>query len=199
MFLRRCIVRGIIVALTITTIFMYGCSGGDLIPSSPDSAQPVHAQAASNHLLWGLWQGSIDPELQAIEFTQLRTSQLHLNALPFLEPPALVNLTLETLQFNGNIIEADIGLRHPFLGLTEFTGFDVCGIFITNGSIGGFDDPDLLMPGDGDTRLLNPDGYSRWWNPSEFPVNNGTIFGYTDGLLGTPDSIGRFQRDIERI
>ena len=45
------------------------------------------------------------------------------------------------------------------------------------------------------TRLLNPDGYSRWWNPAEFP-SNGTIFGYTDGLLGAPDSVGDFSATL---
>jgi len=45
---------------------------------------------------------------------------MHLNALKFLDPPALLNLTLEAVQFNGSLISADIGLRHPFLGLTNF-------------------------------------------------------------------------------
>ncbi len=38
---------------------------------------------------------------------------------------------------------------------------------------------------------MNPDGFTRWWNPSEFP-QDGTIFGYKDGLLGTTDSIADF-------
>ena len=71
------------------------------------------------------------------------------------------NLTLESLEFNGNIIEVEIGLRHPFLGLNEFTGFDVCGILRTGGTVSGFDDPHMIMAGDGDTHLLNPDGWAR--------------------------------------
>ena len=51
------------------------------------------------------------------------------------------------------------------------------------------------MAGDGDMRLLNPDGYSRWWNPAEFP-NNGTIFGYNDGLLGAPDSYADYNNTL---
>jgi hypothetical protein len=126
----------------------------------------------------------------------LRAAEFHLNALPFLEPPPLVNLTLESLKFNGDIVEADIGLRHPFLGLDEFTGFDVCGVFISNGSMSGFSDPDIVMAGEGDTRLLNADGHSRWWNPAEFPVNLGTIFSYNDGLLGTPDSVADYSSTV---
>lgn len=116
---------------------------------------------------------------------------MHLNALRFLEPPPYIYLTLESVQFNGNLISVDIGLRHPFLGLTRYTGFDVCGVLISNGAVSGFNDPDLVMTGEGDTRLLNPDGLTRWWNPTEFPVT-GTMLGYIDGLLGTPDSFADF-------
>jgi hypothetical protein len=186
--------KNIIVALVLATclLLIIGCSGGNSV-SAPEPLQENQqaAVASASHYIWGYWQGIIDPDAETIEFTQLREGNFHLNALGFLEPPPLVFLTLESLQFNGNLVTADIGLRHPFLGLTEFTGFDVCGIFISNGSVSGFNDAGLLMTGEGDTRLLNPDGYSRWWNPTEFPAN-GTIFGYKDGLLGAPDSFADF-------
>ncbi len=173
-------------------IIALGCSGGSDPSATPPETAVRETQDIYHHSIWGYWQGIIDPDAETVEMIPLRSTEFHLNALPFLEPPALLNLTLETLQFNGNIIEADIGLRHPFLGLTQFSGFDVCGIFIGNGTVSGYTDTGIVMPGDGDTRLLNPDGYSRWWNPSEFPINTGTMFGYNDGLLGTPDSIGNF-------
>ena len=175
-----------------------GCSGtGNDIPTmTSDNKLSASGSNAGSHQTWGLWQFIADPRNETLEVVQLRIGNMHLNALPFLEPPPLTNLTLESVQFNGNIIEVDIGLRHPFLGLNKFTGFDVCGILIANGSVSGFDDPDILMTGDGDTRLLNPDGYSRWWNPSEFPLNTGTIFGYNDGLLGAPDSIADFNSTL---
>jgi hypothetical protein len=171
-----------------------GCSNNvGVAPYNPaGDTQWANPGVSGGRALWGLWQGVIDPAAETVEFIPLRTSESHLNALPFLEPPALAFITLETLQFNGNIIEADIGIRHPFLGLTEFTGFDVCGVFITNGSITGFGNPALRMAGAGDTRLLNPDGYSRWWNPAEFPVNTGTMYSYNDGLLGTPHASANY-------
>ena len=142
---------------------------------------------STSHTNWGLWQFTADVEAETLDVVMLRTGAMHLNALPFINEPPLVYVTLESLEINGDIIEAGIGLRHPFLGLTEFAGFDVKGILISDGSINGFTDPDINLPGEGDTRLLNPDGYSRWWNPTEFPMD-GTIFGYYDGILGTPDS-----------
>ncbi len=174
-----------------------GCSTGGNTPSAPDAQFETRSLSDSaTHSLWGYWQGVIDPDAQTIDLTPLRETSMHLNALRFLEPPPLVNLTLESLKFNGDIIEADIGLRHQLLGLTEFTGFDVCGIFITNGSYSGYDNPDLVMAVDGDTRLLNADGFSRWWNPAEFPVNEGTMFSYNDGLLGTPDAVGNYNATL---
>ncbi len=179
--------------IMLLALFMMGCSNAGLAPATVE--QPVHESALTTHTALGMWQFIADPGAQTLDAVPLREQSMHLNALVFLEPPALVNLTLETLQFNGNIIDADIGLRHPFLGLTEFSGFDVCGILITNGSISGFANPDLVMAGPGDTRLLNPDGFTRWWNPAEFP-SNGTMFGYSDGLLGAPDSVADYNSTL---
>jgi outer membrane protein assembly factor BamB len=177
--------------LLVLILISWGCSGsGSTNTIAPPTEGVVKtSDGYSSHHTYGLWQFTADPNAGTLECVQVRNGNLHLNALTFLEPPPLVNLTIENLQFNGNIINVDIGLRHPFLGLKQFTGFDVCGVLISNGSANGFDDSSLLMTGDGDTRLLNPDGYTRWWNPAEFPVNNGTIFSYTDGLLGVPESI----------
>jgi len=171
------------------------CSSSGTSDVTQPTETGMEAAAGNSHQLWGYFQFKADPKAQTLDVVPLRDTAMHLNTLVFLEPPPLVNLTLESLQFNGNIIEAGIGLRHPFLGLTEFTGFDVCGLFITNGSITGFSDPDLRMAGAGDTRLLNPDGYSRWWNPAEFPHGN-TMFSYKDGLLGTPDSTGHYNSTL---
>ena len=176
--------------------FALGCSGGQDLPTSPGEIAPRDAESGSGHMLWGMWQFTADPVAETLEFVPLRIADMHLNALPFLEPPPLVNLTLESLQFNGNIFEADIGLRHPFIGLNEFTGFDVCGVLITKGTYSGFSDSGIVLPGPDDPRLLNPDGFSRWWNPTEFPVNNGTMFSYQDGLLGTKHSAGQFDATV---
>ncbi len=187
--------RFILILVISILMLSLGCSGSPA-PMATDISNPRLPETVNSHMNWGLWQLTADLDNQTLEATQLRTGNMHLNALPFLEPPALVNLTLEHLEINGKIVEADIGLTHPFLGLNEFTGFDICGILITNGSVSGFDDTGIIMAGDGDTRLLNPDGHSRWWNPSEFPVNNGTMFSYKDGLLGTPDVVANYNSTL---
>ncbi len=184
--------------LLLIWLLALGCSGagGAVTPDLAGSDNTDIKIAEGSHYTWGLWQWVIDPQNETLDIIQLRTGNFHLNALPFLEPPVLSMLTLETLKFDGNLVEADVGLRHPFTGLKEFTGFDVHGIVITNGSVTGFNDPDIRMAGPGDTRLLNPDGFTRWWNPAEFPLNNGTIYSYTDGLLGTADAVGNYNCTI---
>ena len=183
----------VFIVFSAALLLVFGCSSS--MDTSPVLPVEKSVDALNSHGCWGVWQFIADPEAQTLEMVSLRGSEMHLNAIVFLEPPALVNLTLESLEFNGNIIEAGIGLRHPFLGLTEFSGFDVCGILISNGSVTGFGDSDIVMAGAGDTRLLNPDSYSRWWNPTEFPMD-GTMFGYKDGLLGAPDSLANFTSTV---
>lgn len=172
-----------------------GCSTGGLDGVNIGDDVQRSTGGADSHALWGLWQFVADPENKTLEYYELRTSGMHVNVLPFLEPPPLLHLSLDYLEFDGNLVDAHIGLRHPFLGLVEFTGFDVCGILISNGSVTGFTDPDIRMAGEGDLRLLNPDGFTRWWNPSEFP-HNSTMFGYVDGLLGAPDSYAHYNSSL---
>jgi hypothetical protein len=186
-----------LVSVIMISIVM-GCSAGQGgSPAVPQATNEVVNSAgnSSSHITWGLWRFEADPIAGTLDVTMLRVGAMHLNALPFIDQPPLVFLTLESLEFNGNIIDTDIGLRHPFLGLVEFTGFDVKGILITNGSFNSFTDSDLIMATEGDTRLLNPDGLTRWWNPSEFP-QDGTMFGYYDGCLGLPDSAAHYNSTL---
>lgn len=176
--------RYLIPLIIAVLLFNGGCSNGGSNPVSVVPAEPNELRSSSSHKCFGLWQFTLDPVKQTLEFTVLRQGNLHLNALPFLEPPPLIFLTLESLIFTDFTVEADIGIIHPLDGFTEFTGFDVCGIVISRGTMTDFDE-DVTMAGGGDVRLLNPDGYTRWWNPKEFPHTPGQ--GYTDGLLGTPN------------
>jgi len=178
--------------MLLVLFIVLGCSGLNGGAVSPDTDKPSQSADANSHQLWGLWQFKADLAGGKLEMTPFRAAEKHLDALRFLESPDSVYLSVDYLKIGGNQVIADIGLRHPFIGLDKFTGFDVCGVFITSGTVTGFDDPDLRMAGDGDTRLLNADGYTRWWNPYEFPVNDGTMFSYKDGLLGTPNSAGNY-------
>ena len=187
-----------IILLMVAVIF--GCSQGASPITPIEQAENLYTADAfeSTHVLWGLWQFVCNPDNGTVDVVPQRYSDLHLNALRFLEPPAGLYLSLESPpQFTGNVLDVDIGLRHPFLGLPQFTGFDVCGILISSGSVSGFDDPDIIMKGEGDTRLINADGYTRWWNPDEFPYNaEHPIYGYQDGLLGMSDDAADYNATL---
>ena len=132
----------------VVLLMLAGCSGDGGTLAPPNDIERV---TYGNHAMRGLWQFTADPVAGTLDIVPMRVSEMHVNVLPFLEPPPFLNLTLESLEFNGDIIEAEIGLRHLFLSLTEFAGFDVCGVLITNGSITGFDNSDLVMAGGDDT------------------------------------------------
>ncbi len=189
-----------------------GCSSGDAdlptipgeIPTVPGESPTIPGEipampggdraaitSSESHRLWGLWQFTADLEEEALEVVPLRSGHFHANVVPFLEPPTGVDLKISNVVFDGTICTVDVTLVHPFPGMTQFMGFDVCGILVGSGSMIGFEDPDIIMAGSGDTRLLNADGFTRWWNPVEFP-HTGTILGYNDGQMGIPDSVADY-------
>jgi formylglycine-generating enzyme required for sulfatase activity len=84
----------------------------------------------------------------------------------------------------------NLTLKHPFANLV-YTGFDVRGVFITGGDklfpegglIANLDDG---IPPD-HPRLLNPSGWTRMFNPTEFPEGSGelNVLKYTRGRYAT--------------
>lgn len=196
--LRHYVIPVLFVSLFLFIAASCSSSGQPTQPEGPAGASPIsiaHETQSSSHECWGLYQFFIDPDARTLEFVALREARMHLNALNFLEPSSPPLLALETVEFSGNSVTAGIGLRHPFLGLDEFTGFDVCGIVITDGNLFGFVDNEIRMAHPEETRLVNADGYSRWWNPKEFPHTT-TMFGYQDGLMGLPDEVVEYSSTI---
>jgi len=84
------------------------------------------------------------------------------------------------------LFAVDVTLKHPFPGLHQFNGFDVRGIMMSDGTLVREHDNSVIMSGDGETRLLNADGYTRFWNPTEFTSPG--IFGFNPGKLAPPNS-----------
>lgn len=186
-----------LLTLSLMMITALSCSSDPVVTSSDlaEFSSPAHSVGAQNnsHCLWGYWECIADPEAGTLDVSPLRTTAMHLNVVPILEPPAGAKLKISNVKFDGNICDVDVTLVHPFPGLTQYIGFDVAGIFISKGTLAGFSDPDLIMAGEGETRLLNADGYTRWWNPSEFGIDGQPIFRYKDGLMGTKHSKANFE------
>ncbi len=183
--------------ILIMLIAVCGCSGNPTVPNaqSPDgtiTSGLERTSGSSSHNMWGLWQFVLDPDAGTMDVIPLRAGNMHVNALVLLEPPPGVDLKVSNLSFDGAVCDIDVTLIHPFPGLSQFIGFDVAGILFTKGTQSGYIHPDLLLAGDGDSRLLNPDGWTRWWNPVEFDIPGQPIFRYKDGLLGNKHEIAEF-------
>ena len=126
----------VLIILAILLIIV-GTSCSSNGPMEPVNSSPIMSgdNQSGSHQCWGLYRFVIDTDARTLEFEPLSEAHMHLNALPFLEPSSPPLLSLETVEFTGNSVVAGIGLRHPFYGLNEFTGFDVCGIVITDGNL----------------------------------------------------------------
>lgn len=187
--MRPCLIGGIIF-LT----FILGCNSGSPVTPGNQPAKEYQSESASlaNHrTLWGIWDVSIDSKSMTIDAVPLRSADFTCNVTQFMQPPSSpTNMILLSLEPGSDpssgYFEVKVTLKHPFPGLNQYNGFDVRGIFMSNGSIVGNYDNSVLRAGPGDSVLLNADGYTRWWNYSEFTSYN-KIFGFTSGKLAPPN------------
>ncbi len=175
----------VFIPLLLTALISMSCAGTEL-PTIPSATDNISNTSGNTHTCLGLWQFRIDPDNDTVEFMPLRVEQIHMNGLAYMEPPAGVSLAIDqVVDITPGEVTVDIAISHPYPGMNFAAAFDVCGILITHGSMYFPYSEDLLFPDEGDLRLLNPDGYIRWWNPVEFPPNaSRPQFGYIDGLLG---------------
>ena len=172
-------------------LILAGC-GGHGSPVEPDTSSDSffpdgQYHAASNRVLWGLWKVAIDADRGTAEVMPERSAELHINAVRLLEVfPCAYCLQVKNFQLiNEYEVEVDLELRHPYPGLIKYTAFDVRGIFIS-GSDFDFPVAGRSIAWDGDApRLLNPDGYTELFNPTDFPSTTPPALGYIEGKYST--------------
>ncbi len=203
-----------LVCICLTVIlFALGCSGGknpvepvnpglsDSIASLPE----LRGSQASRSLL-GYWLVRISEDLQTVEIIPQRATGMHLNAVGMLENLCDDCLVIHEVEFlPDNRISAMMIIRHPFPGIPSVTIFDVRGTIITGK---GYDFPHSgksIAWGDNVTRMLNYDGYTSLFNPTEFPPTHPPAFGYIPGhratggdLSATLNPYMAFEQDKER-
>jgi len=161
---------------------LLGCQGNPGGEMAPDLTPDVIVQDRNQavHQCLGYYRLQMvdgEPDLVAIP---MRASTWHLNLTGILNSTMgvdLVGVPGEADPANGLFV-FDITLTHPFGTKQQLSGFDVKGILISPGSLAV--GPFLFSDVD-ETRLENADGYTRWWNPTEFTAPS--IYGYTDGVL----------------
>ena len=178
-------------------LLIMGCSGGgDGSPLTPGTQQMTDnrsLQSTNSHMLWGMWTVEV-PDSGNVEITPLRGAAFNANVTKFLQPPLapihLLTVTFDPLSdFTTGHLILDITLQHPFIGYEKFRGFDVRGIVMGDGSVPFNFDGSVWRAGPDDLTLENADGWTRWWNPTEF-TSYGIILGYTQGAKSPPSFLG---------
>ena len=188
----RSAILPIAVVLALAAIVLSCSSGPGSAPVAPGTTgrQDSGLSAAADRVLWGVWKVSIDSDTLDAEIVPLRSVEFTANVTRFMQPPSspvnMVSIAVDPSSdpASGKFV-VDVTLKHPFPGLNMYNGFDVRGIFMSDGSLAGLHDATVLRAGPVEGHLLNPDGYTRWWNWSEF-LNYGTVFGATQGKLAPP-------------
>ncbi|HDS30358.1 MAG TPA: hypothetical protein ENN67_04860, partial [Firmicutes bacterium] len=172
--------------LLIIFIAVSGCSGNPATPDvrtereqSDSIIGSVPDSTIRSNL--GYFELTVCTETGDAEIVPVRTSGMHLNVTQMMNNTmgiSLAGVPSESDPPNGYVV-MDITLTHP-LALPQFTGFDVMGIMMVPGTLAV---GPLIFSDVDETRLLNADGYTRWWNPTEFTTPG--LFGYTQGILAT--------------
>ncbi|MFH1675600.1 MAG: hypothetical protein ABIC40_01155 [bacterium] len=189
----------VFLTVVVTMVLLFGCSSGNrnpiLNPVDDESGDQLTGNAIeapkSSTCLWGYYDLNFDFKNMTVEATPVRSVEFTANIVTFLnnDPKGLqVKVNGATPGADYVDIDLDITIKHP-LSVHAYDGYDVRGIFIGNGTAVTDYNPDLTCAAYGiDQVLLNADGYTRWFNPTEFQVPG--IFGYTPGKMASNDYAG---------
>jgi len=181
----------LIAALIACMLVALGCSGGGGGPVLPTTGPAMtesisHAGQVQTHL-WGLYDCYIDIENQTVEAIPSREATFAANVVQFIQKPgALVFNIISTPAGTGYVdVIIDVTISHPFPGMAMYNGYDVRGVFMGDQSASLSYSSALKVAVNGtDQYMLNPDGYTRWFNKPEFPTPG--LMGYTPGKFATP-------------
>ena len=178
--------------------FLTACSKSNdsspqLCDLNPQIDSSGHGQTdnSGSRMLWGFYEIGIDTRTGEANIVPIRTAEFGANVTRFMQPPISpvsrikVYVDLTGGDISNGLFAVDVTLNHPFPGLSMYSGFDVRGIFMADGSVESNHYGGLIYADADESHLTNPDGWTRWWNPTEFTTLN-TLFGYTKGIYASP-------------
>ena len=197
--------------VALVAALVLGCARGPTAPPIPGSDDPADTRMTSvierpdgPYRLWGEWTFFINDNHDRVDVVPKRDAHFHLNALKFLEDHCRNCLEIVSVRSNGDgTVDLTIRLTHPFPDRPEYTGFDVKGIIMFNGSLEYDKDSDALrnIPVEGplfrvswkelgDPEVLNADGWTFRWNPEYDSGSSQPIFNYWQGRFsnGIPNA-----------
>jgi hypothetical protein len=187
--------------LLVIAVALISCTGrtSPVEPTSQNDLTSVakHATVQSQTHLWGYYDVYIDIATGEVTGTLDRNAMFTANVVNFLngKPNSLgfhINDTPVTADYVD--VDIDVSITHPFPGLPQYNGYDVRGIFMGDGSAVLAYNPDLIYPVTGvDQSMLpdpddgfgGPDGYTRWFNKTEFSGGGMPLMQYTQGKMAS--------------
>jgi hypothetical protein len=196
--------RKFFIFMVILMPVMAGCAAQS--PISPGLGSeaiqtPIPPPSENPHHIW--WQGNLffNAAHDQVDAVPSRDMNLHLNTLKFLESNCANCLKIIGIKNNGDsTIDLTVRVWHPFAGHPEYTGFDVKGIIMFNGSWERdwyFEDPipyqfpiRIAWRKLGDAQVLNADGYSLRWNTQWDSGSPLPMFNYWKGKYSIGDPNG---------
>jgi hypothetical protein len=178
-------------------LLLVGCAGSQAVMTPPDSLQaekPLGGSAQTH--LWGYYEVYIDIESKEASIVPARTEMFTANIVQFLNNnPAGLTMEILSTPVTSTYVDIDliVGIKHPFPSKPAYSGYDVRGVFVGYGDHQMAYNPELLCGIEGYNQTMlddpenydggGPDGYTRWYNPSEFTVPG--VFGYTLGIYAS--------------
>lgn len=136
----------------------------------------------SSTVLWGYYDLFVDPDDWTITASLNRSAMYTVNVTNIINNmPAGLGISMNgTTPGTGYVdVDLDITITHP-LNDAKFDGYDVRGVFLGQGTgVLDWDDDLTYAIKDIDPYIPATDGYTRWFNPTEF--GNPGLFGYAEG------------------
>jgi len=189
----------LLATMIVCFVVAIGCSGGSSNPLVPQDSPDLTIQterSASNTHLWGYYTVYLDIENETVDCVPHRwgmgVEPSPFNVCNFLNSnPATLGFDIHETIVEADYIDVnlDVSIMHPFPGMSQYNGYDVRGVFIGNGSGHMNYDSSLRFPVEGEDQTVGvppepcADGYTRWFNPSEFTMPG--VLGYTPGIFAT--------------
>ena len=194
-----------ILFLTFLLWLISGCAGsGSPVSTSPNGLQnsQTTARTVSQTHLWGYWTVAVDPATGEVAVVPDRNVMFTVNVVNIINGKmGSISVKLNKIVNGSNYtdLDTDVSITHPFAGMPQYDGYDVRGIFMGDGlasmlynsklkyAVNAVDQSMLPSPDDG---FGAPDGYTRWFNYSEFTGTGLPLFLYTQGKLASKNFAG---------
>ena len=180
----------IVIFITGITL-MLGCSGSQTASPIMPGNDPAVTQGSSSSIsngqyLLGYYDIYFDIGTASFEIVENRTAAFTLNIVPFLNKMTIPQngITFDSIVLHQDDpaflgVDVEFTIYHPFPGYDQYDAYDLRGVIISDGAdMLAYENLYTAQHGT-DLWMKNPDGYTRWFNPTEFTSE--TIFGYYPG------------------